>query len=442
MRRARVYSKAILCLALGVIALLCSSCNLIDDIINTNTPTPYETAAPTPADVTPTPYPHTTTKLVDSEKLLAVIFESIRDDFDFESVDDSFCAYIFNRPFLSQIAKEKPEYSVIAAGIYTAIITSQKEYKIPDAYSIHKDDILRIVFFLKNECPELFHMDKSYSYLSDSNDIVKSLKFQYRMSPFDYYEALKRTYETIQVWSEAVATKSEYERELALYNEIMANCIYSLNADFRDSAYGAIVLGKALCEGYSHAFMMAMHYNGIVATQLTGNAFNSENGEEEPHAWNIVYINGEPYQTDPTWDDFDDSHTSRSRYTYFNITDDEMMHKRTLDDRFATVEVPKCTATEYNYFIVNDLFVEEGTDIKALLFDKLSALNVNEGEKGKSIQLKFESKEDYELFNEKHADWVKEWNKESARIFGISGFSYYTSDDLLVVSYAYRFGKK
>ena len=99
-------------------------------------------------------------------------------------------------------------------------------------------------------------------------------------------------------------------------------------------------------------------------------------------------------------------------------------------------------ATEYNYFIVNDLFVEEGTDIKALLFDKLSALNVNEGEKGKSIQLKFESKEDYELFNEKHADWVKEWNKESARIFGISGFSYYTSDDLLVVSYAYRFGKK
>ena len=43
-------------------------------------------------------------------------------------------------------------------------------------------------------------------------------------------------------------------------------------------------------------------------------------------------------------------------------------------------------------------------------------------EKGKSIQLKFESKEDYELFNEKHADWVKEWNKESARIFGISGF--------------------
>ena len=107
MRRARVYSKAILCLALGVIALLCSSCNLIDDIINTNTPTLMKLLRPLPL-MLPQHRIRILLKLVDSEKLLAVIFESIRDDFDFESVDDSFCAYIFNRPFLSQIAKRSP----------------------------------------------------------------------------------------------------------------------------------------------------------------------------------------------------------------------------------------------------------------------------------------------------------------------------------------------
>lgn len=443
MKKNRFFSYAVLSLVIGFVVLFSQACGIIEGIINdTTTPgTQQPTVSPATPHPTPTPFPHKTTKLVDSKKLLALITDSQKADFDFESVDQEFCAYIFNRPFLSQLKKEKPEYSVLAAGIYTAIIASQAEYTLPESYSIEKDEILRLVFLLKNESPEFFHMDKSYSYMSDSNDIVKSLKFEYRMTQQEYYDALKKTYDKIAFWSENFDSESDYEREFALYNEIMAKCRYSLNADFRDSAYGAIVLGEALCEGYSHAFMMTMHYNGIKATQLTGMAYNSEDNKQEAHAWNIVFLDGEPYQADATWDDFDDSRTSRSRYTYFNITDKEMMEQRSLDERFETVDVPKCTKTKYNYFRVNNLFVEEDTDLKEMLFEKLSKLNVNEGEVGKTIQLKFESKSQYYKYIEKHAEWVKEWNEEVAGVFGITGFSYYTSDSIRVVSYIYKFGK-
>lgn len=44
-----------------------------------------------------------------------------------------------------------------------------------------------------------------------------------------------------------------------------------------------------------------------------------------PHAWNIVNIDGEPYQLDVTWD----IGTDYQRYDYFNLKDEwiEQDHK-------------------------------------------------------------------------------------------------------------------
>ena len=57
--------------------------------------------------------------------------------------------------------------------------------------------------------------------------------------------------------------------------------------------YGALIEGKAICEGYTKAFQYLCYLVGINSNQVVG----------KKHMWNVVKIGGEWYQVDLTWDD-------------------------------------------------------------------------------------------------------------------------------------------
>ena len=63
--------------------------------------------------------------------------------------------------------------------------------------------------------------------------------------------------------------------------------------------------------------------------------------------WNVVFIDGKPYNLDLTWDDhIGEGVTQNKRYAYFNITDEEILKTHTFSDASAC-----CTATDSNYFV-------------------------------------------------------------------------------------------
>lgn len=66
--------------------------------------------------------------------------------------------------------------------------------------------------------------------------------------------------------------------------------------------YGALVNGRAVCEGYARSFKYLMDELGIPCVLVIGTGTNSE-GETEDHAWNYVEVNGSWYAIDTTWDD-------------------------------------------------------------------------------------------------------------------------------------------
>ena len=86
------------------------------------------------------------------------------------------------------------------------------------------------------------------------------------------------------------------------------------------SAYGAIINGKAVCQGYASLFYRMCREAGIPARIITGL------GNGGAHAWNIVKLDGAYYNVDVTWDDTEDSN-----YNYFNKSDSEYAstHRRT-----------------------------------------------------------------------------------------------------------------
>ena len=61
------------------------------------------------------------------------------------------------------------------------------------------------------------------------------------------------------------------------------------------TAYGALVEGDAVCQGYALAYKLLLDQCGVNSVLVSSDAMN--------HAWNLVEIDGDWYHVDATWDD-------------------------------------------------------------------------------------------------------------------------------------------
>ncbi len=115
---------------------------------------------------------------------------------------------------------------------------------------------------------------------------------------------------------------SDYEKIKEVHNWLIDNIEYDVNfeSDESYSISGALIEGKAVCEGYARSFKYIMDELGIPCVLVSGTGTNS-NGETESHAWNYVQLDGKWYAIDVTWDDpvvIGNGYVSAdTRYKYF-----------------------------------------------------------------------------------------------------------------------------
>jgi hypothetical protein len=109
---------------------------------------------------------------------------------------------------------------------------------------------------------------------------------------------------------------SEFDREKYLFHYIANICTYD-DAAVKASdgwksytAYGALMDGKAVCEGYSRAMLLLCGYAGLPGVLVRGSDGNVA------HMWNEIKIDENWYHLDLTWCD-----SSRLVYNYYNIDD-------------------------------------------------------------------------------------------------------------------------
>ena len=65
------------------------------------------------------------------------------------------------------------------------------------------------------------------------------------------------------------------------------------------SAYGALCRGEAVCEGYAEALLLLCQAAEIPCLLVEGTAGTPQ----QPHAWNLVYLQGAWHHCDAAWDD-------------------------------------------------------------------------------------------------------------------------------------------
>lgn len=148
---------------------------------------------------------------------------------------------------------------------------------------------------------------------------------------------------------------TDYEKELRVHDWFCENVSYDFKGtDMDDPArvvlshniVGVFAKQKAQCEGIAKAMKVLLNAVDIKCIVATGEA--DANGSKEHHAWNVVNIDGNPYQVDVTWDI--GALKGRVAYDYFNVTDEIIGKTHRFEDK-----MPECISLKDNYFERNSL---------------------------------------------------------------------------------------
>ncbi|WML37334.1 transglutaminase domain-containing protein [Clostridium sp. OS1-26] len=176
----------------------------------------------------------------------------------------------------------------------------------------------------------------------------------------DSRETLKNKEKAVQKKVQEIVEKvikpdmKDYEKEVALHDYLVNNTKYDKRFFTKDmpndsnTAYGVLINGIGACQGYSEAMYKLLKAVGIESTVVSGDANDGKSWVA--HAWNIVKIGGQYYHLDTTWDDpVTEDGSNDSRYTYFNLTDEQISKNHKWDKS----KYPQCSITTYNFQNLN-----------------------------------------------------------------------------------------
>ena len=136
----------------------------------------------------------------------------------------------------------------------------------------------------------------------------------------DELQALEKAKELVAQAMEQ--SQDPLEIELYLYNWLCDNVAYEspdMEVDEETfmklrqlSCVGALLDGKANCQGYTDAFYLLGNMAGFDVCKMSGT------GDWEPHTWNGIMLDGKLYLVDVTFGDTGETREESKLYTWFN----------------------------------------------------------------------------------------------------------------------------
>ncbi len=224
---------------------------------------------------------------------------------------------------------------------------------------------------LYDDNPQIFWLSTTFGYLVSDEYDYTAVQLYSRMAPaLVQKSATELKTKVDEFYSGLENSLTPYQLELLVHDYIVDNCEYddSISLDEKISvekaksfdAYGAIVNGVAVCEGYAKAFQLLCNGVGLKCMNIIGES------ENELHMWNCVILDGDWYYVDTTWDD---NENTAFRYDYFNInekqlkadhefsklcsemTDEEICGDSDENALTSNFFIPESKNTAYNYYV-------------------------------------------------------------------------------------------
>lgn len=225
----------------------------------------------------------------------------------------------------NDIKKEDEIFRKLTNGV----LRGEKEISVVEfLISTEKADSIYKQFLINN--PLLFHLSimGNMGYRTDwENPEYLSVFIPRYSMPMDYFQQIYPFMEDglEQYYSLLDYRMTSAEIAYTLYQNLCEEVVYKersyeypFSAHSAFSALGAFLSQKAVCQGYSLSYSLLLNALGIETDYVTG-AVPGTSG----HVWNRIYIDGEWYHADATFDDAGTRHIN-SMYSinrYFLTSD-------------------------------------------------------------------------------------------------------------------------
>ena len=234
-------------------------------------------------------------------------------------------------------------------------------------------DIREVVNAYIYDNPQIFWLENLFGYAYVGDDTIT--EFYSVISADECEDCIELFNKKIgEILSGISSGLSGYEREKILHDRLLGRCRYKNGiASSNDgwqyfSAYGAIVTGEAVCEGYAKSMQILLSKAGIPCLTVKGE------GDGIFHMWNVVELDDNWYHLDPTWDD--NENDSIISYEYFNLDSNNINKNHKISDDIKTVVssvdskdtdrnarynffVPLCTSMNMNYYNTEGVLIDE-----------------------------------------------------------------------------------
>ncbi len=241
--------------------------------------------------------------------------------------------------------------------VYNLLLTAMKNCsptaKVPNIDGTGKL-YNRILELIRRENPAMFHIESRS--IGDKSITSRSfdIEFTYKYSAYEVNTMLREAEKAAdKIMVEITGDMDEYDIVKLFHDSLVINCKNDEDAPYADNIYGALVDGRAHCEGYAKAFSYLCGRAGIENAVVTGRTTTD-------HMWNMVKIEGNWYHVDVTWDhppeEISAAYPDAVMYNYFLLSDAEITKERTIDSNLTVP--PRATGSVMNYYFHEGLYAD------------------------------------------------------------------------------------
>ena len=236
---------------------------------------------------------------------------------------------------------------------------------------ISEDTLYNVFFLLEFDCPELLQVSfadgVSYTYDEMTGEVL-DVTLTYRMTQEKYETAYDECRRVIDGLCAQAQYRSDSEKERLVFDYITQNCTYSLNARYADSAYGALVRGRAKCDGITYAATWLFQEMGMQCLSVAGYPTDGTVG----HAWNLVEIDGKFHGLDITADVPQPYEELPVLYQAYNVPNSLILGTSELDESILWCgELPETGSMEESYYVLQGRYIPIGSDYSELLAEQM-----------------------------------------------------------------------
>ena len=278
---------------------------------------------------------------------------------------------IVDRYYYEQLNKQE---QAIYKAFYKGLMAHEDIIPIPIRGQLSKEVFNKIFLAMTRDNPLIYYVNQSAcNWATDmfGHTAICPQYFYNKDTVKKYNRNIEKTVNNL-AGQLRLTEGTDYEKELRVHDWFCKNVNYDFKGTDMDNLarvvlshniVGVFAKQKAQCEGIAKAVKVLLNAVDIKCIVATGDA--DANGSREHHAWNVVDIDGNPYQVDVTWDI--GASKGRVSYDYFNVTDEIIGKTHKLEDK-----VPECTSLKDNYFERNKLTFKSKSQLIAYITREIS----------------------------------------------------------------------